>query len=452
MEEILANQGLNLIIRNISRFLDPKSLAQCRLTCHSWRNTIDNDRPWLKFQLEHIHYQEKTFTDLAKGTLKVSNSIHKRFPEWTAIITQFSRKQNILKLKEFVKLMWTYFKDDSMSYYRNPFQNAVAKSNIVFAQLLIDSGIDLEMKNTNGWTPLHFASSCGKIEMVQLLIKIMPAFDATTKTNKGWTIFHLAAENSDPQVVKLILDIFKFEDIRDAFKWTMLHHAVAYGQKETIEFLIDSRHKIGINIEKRANNGNTILHFACQYRHIEIVDLVQKALEEINSPIDFDTRNQSQNTPLHLACLNKTSDVAIHLLKRFPDKINALGWNDRHVLHNACAFGHLDLLKYICQNPEFDIDFNVVDQRGYTPFHLACYYGQFEIVKFLLENSNEKGIDIFKKDNFLKTAEDVARRKGHKDIVETLKNKYHSSPTFFEKYYNTLTLFQWLKYLFESLE
>jgi len=81
MEEILANQGLNLIIRNISRFLDPKSLAQCRLTCHSWRNTIDNDRPWLKSQLEHIHNQEKTFTDLAKGTLKVTNSIHKRFPE-----------------------------------------------------------------------------------------------------------------------------------------------------------------------------------------------------------------------------------------------------------------------------------------------------------------------------------------------------------------------------------
>ena len=179
MEEIFTNKGLTLIVNNISRFLDPKSLAQCRLTCHSWRNTIDNDRQWLKFQLEHIHTQEKTFIDvLAKDEPKVKNSIYKRFPEWNAVITQFSRKQNILKLKEFVKFMWTYFKDDSMSYYRNPFHNAVAKSNIVFAQLLIDSGIDLEMKNTNGLTPLHFASSCGKIEMVQLLIKIMHSFSS----------------------------------------------------------------------------------------------------------------------------------------------------------------------------------------------------------------------------------------------------------------------------------
>ena len=191
-------------------------------------------------------------------------------------------------------------------------------------------------------------------------------------------------------------------------------------RKKLLNSKIDSRHKIGINIEKRANNGNTILHFACQYRHIEIVDLVQKALEEINSPIDFDTRNQSQNTPLHLACLNKTSDVAIHLLKRFPDKINVLALYDRHVLHYACEFGHLDLLKYICQNPEFDIDFNVVDQREDTPFHVACYFGQFEVVKFLLENSKEKGIDILKKNDIHKTAEDYARQRGHKDISEVL--------------------------------
>ena len=71
----------------------------------------------------------------------------------------------------------------------------------------------------------------------------------------------------------------------------MLHSAVVYGPKETIEFLIESRHTLGINIEERTNDGRTILHIACWKRDIEFVDLVHNALEEINSDNDFDTRN-----------------------------------------------------------------------------------------------------------------------------------------------------------------
>ena len=425
MEEILANQGLCLIVKHISSFLDPKSLAQCRVVCHSWRNLIDNDRQWLLFQLEHIHKKEKIFIDvLANDKPKVKASIEERFPEWYAFFKAATRRQNIPEMKEFLKHMWIYYKNDSISFYTNPLHEAAAGSNIIFAQFIIKSGIDLKMKNTIGWTAMHFACRYGQIEMVQLL---MPAFDATSRTSQGLTIFHLAARNSDPQVAKLILDTFKFEDIRDDFGWTMLHRAVAYGPKETIEFLIGSRHKLGINIEEQANDGSTILHLAFHYRHKEIVDLVCKGLEEINSEINFDTRNQSQTTPLHFACMNKTSDVAIRLLKIFPDKINVLSNSNLHVLHLACQFGNLELLKYIFENPDLDIDFNVVDLRGNTPFHIACYYGQVEVVKFMLDNSIEKGvdIDIFKKNNSQKTAEDIARRRGHKDISEVLKILTH---------------------------
>ena len=79
MQEILENTGLNEIVNHISSFLDLKSLAQCRLVCQSWRDLIDNDRPWLKFQLQHIHSQGKTFVDyLAEGNQKVKETIANR--------------------------------------------------------------------------------------------------------------------------------------------------------------------------------------------------------------------------------------------------------------------------------------------------------------------------------------------------------------------------------------
>ena len=418
------------------------------------------------FQLEHIHNQEKIFIDPSvKDKPKVKSTIKARFPEWNAFVEEVSRRQNFPILKEIVKDMWIYFKDESMDYYINPLQHAVIKSNIGFVQLLIKSGINLEMRNPSGGTSLHFACSHGNIEMVQLLIKHTPTFDATSKTNHGLTIFHLAVINSDPQVAKLILDTLRFEDIRDELGLTMLHHAVVRGPKETIEFLMESSQKLEINIEERTNDGRTILHIACWKRDIEFVDLVHNALEEINSDIDFDTQTEDLVTPLHAACMNETSDVAIHYLQRFPDKINVSGPYETHVLHYACEYGHVELLKYIFGNPDFDIDFNVKNQYGNTPLNIACFTGQFEAVKLLLEHSNEKEIDIYQKNNYQQTAEDLARLKGHKDILEllelwtlpkkiaadkarleTLRMKYHNTPE------NRKTIFGWLEYFLELLE
>ena len=136
MEEFLANPGLYHVVRNISSYLDPKSLAQCRVICHSWKDSIDNDRRWLIFQLKHIHDQEKTFVNyFVKDEPKVKSAIKARFPKWNAFIEEVSRRQNIPILKEIVNGMWIYFKDESVKFNRNPLHHAVAKSDIGFVQL-----------------------------------------------------------------------------------------------------------------------------------------------------------------------------------------------------------------------------------------------------------------------------------------------------------------------------
>ena len=173
MEKIIKNPGLNGIVNHISSFLDVKSLAQCRLVCHSWRDLIDNDRPWLIFQLEHIESREKTFIDhLNDDQTKIKGSIKERFPEWSSFTYRLSRKKSIPILKEVVRQMWIYFKDNAMSFYTNPLHDAVLKSNVDYVKLLIRCGIDLGMYTPHGWTPMHFACNYGTIEMVTLLITV----------------------------------------------------------------------------------------------------------------------------------------------------------------------------------------------------------------------------------------------------------------------------------------
>ena len=86
LNELIQNPGLHNIVYHVSSFLDAKSLAQCRLVCHSWKDLIENDPPWLVFQLEHIHAQEKTFVhQCSKDKPSVKSTIKERFQEWFAL-------------------------------------------------------------------------------------------------------------------------------------------------------------------------------------------------------------------------------------------------------------------------------------------------------------------------------------------------------------------------------
>ena len=96
--------------------------------------------------------------------------------------------------------------------------------------------------------------------------------------------------------------------------------------------------------------GETILHHACLERDIDIVDLVFKELKEVNSDIDFETQNIHGETPIQYTYKAPNTNAAIELLKRFPQKIHVLCPNNSHVLHEACASGHLELVKYIDEN------------------------------------------------------------------------------------------------------
>ena len=421
MEEFLRNPGLCLIVKFISSNLDVKSLAKCRLVCKAWRNLIDNHRSWLSFQLEHIRNQEKSFIDdEKKEKSSVTTTISARFPEWNIVIETFSRKQNLPRLKEFVKHMWIYFKNDRMSYFTNPLHDAAAKSNLEFVQLLVDCKIDLGIMNPSGSNPFHFACQKGNIKMVQLLIKHMKKDDTYAKTKNDNTVFHFMVSNPDLQVIKWILDTFQFEDIRNKWGWTMFHCALmdVPNTKETIQFLIESRNKIGFNLEDRSNSGWTILHLACACRDIEIIDLIVKVLEDNKIPINFDTRNANGRTPIHLSVCNKNSEVLIHLLNRFPDKLNILGNNEMHLLHYACNLGNGQFVKYVYENQNLNVDFEVKDSRGMTPLHHACLSGHVDIVKFMLKTYKIKEIDINAKDDNGRTAEDLAQNEEYKTILE----------------------------------
>ena len=165
MEKLLENQGLCHLVRHISSFLDPKSLGRCRVVCHSWKDSIDNDRQWLIYQLEHIQNKEKIFED------RMKLSISKIFPEWDRVIEQFSRKKSIPRLNEFVKHMWIYFNIVD-PYGRTPLHVACLKGHFQVVKFLLDNsnekGIDIFKKDIFLDTAEDLARQKGHTDIVEL--------------------------------------------------------------------------------------------------------------------------------------------------------------------------------------------------------------------------------------------------------------------------------------------
>lgn len=113
-------------------------------------------------------------------------------------------------------------------------------------------------------------------------------------------------------------------------------------------------------------------------------------------------RDYRGKTPLHVACKNGFSTIAISLLRESQDEANNTGENtvnpisdyvpDNMVgtaaLHHAAAGGHLDLVSYLVNRCQADISCESI--LGSTPLHYAIYYHRDSVVLFLAERTNNK--------------------------------------------------------------
>ena len=124
---------------------------------------------------------------------------------------------------------------------------------------------------------------------------------------------------------------------------------------------------------------------------------------------------------MHHAASNGHLDIVKFLASILADK-NPSDVNGVTPLHWAAIGGHLDIVKYLTslledKNPKSGLYW---DED--TPLHAAADHGQLEVVKYLAQilpdhnPENAKG----------KTPLDMAKAKGHQEIVNFIETLFHS--------------------------
>ena len=196
-----------------------------------------------------------------------------------------------------------YFESSSPPHFDLLALSMHHKDNSNMVQVLINQNINVNGKNESGRTPLEFAFSNGRVNSARLLRENGGKIDS---------IFS-AALVGDLEAIKDFLNAGLEINKKDNNGQTVLHVAIKEGHEEIIKFLISKR--VDLNIKD--SSGSTALFYAVTKNQNNIIKLL------LEKGANVDVKNNSLFTPLHKAALGG-ADEALELLLSHNPNINAL--------------------------------------------------------------------------------------------------------------------------------
>ncbi|XP_071085980.1 serine/threonine-protein phosphatase 6 regulatory ankyrin repeat subunit B-like [Haliotis cracherodii] len=164
--------------------------------------------------------------------------------------------------------------------------------------------VDINGRGQSGRTPLMAAAYRGNEKVVNLLVK--EGADLTLFDDAGDNVLHSACQGGHVDVVRHVLKLGKVDiNKQGQCSRTPLMVAARLGHKQIFHLLVTER----ADALTEDDDRNTILHLACEGRHIDIVKYVLSL-----DTVDINARNKQNETATMLS--RKGGDVCNLLVSR----------------------------------------------------------------------------------------------------------------------------------------
>ncbi|MEM7350128.1 MAG: ankyrin repeat domain-containing protein [Acidobacteriota bacterium] len=136
-------------------------------------------------------------------------------------------------------------------------------------QRLLRHDFDIDLKDVDGRTPLHFATM--KTHRAAAALLLEHGADARLPDGDGQTVAHSSAASSDSQLLQLFLTPSTL-DLPDRAGNTPLHHAAGWGRVENVRLLLAA----GASPELANDAGQTALEVARESGRKRVVELMRQ--------------------------------------------------------------------------------------------------------------------------------------------------------------------------------
>jgi ankyrin repeat protein len=184
-----------------------------------------------------------------------------------------------------------------------PLAEAAENNNTDAVRALVKKKSDVNARQADGMTALHWAAHHDDLSMVKLLLK--SGADAKAANRYGVTPLTLACTNGNAAIVEELLKAGADVDGLRPGGETALMTASRTGRLGPVEKLLER----GADVNAREANGQTALMWAAAEGHVEVVDALLK------SGADFRTALASGFTPFFFAIREGRTDVALRLIE-----------------------------------------------------------------------------------------------------------------------------------------
>jgi len=124
--------------------------------------------------------------------------------------------------------------------------------------LLLSKDADVNAKNNNGQTALHFCASKSNLDIARTLLAQKPPATARVKDKRGQLPLHRAAAVGNVPMIKALLDAKSPLNATDMDGMTALHHAISEGHGDAALLLLTK----GAEFDKKDNDDHLPLDLA----------------------------------------------------------------------------------------------------------------------------------------------------------------------------------------------
>lgn len=204
----------------------------------------------------------------------------------------------------------------------------------------------IECRTSDGATPLHCAVIANNIENIEALLSKNAS--VSSQTNSGKTPLMYAIQNSDIKTIDLLL-------------------------------------RYGANPLIKDNKNNSILHYIAQKDDLGLLHYVFTKIPYLKEDTKLlDDTNSSQQTPLFIAVLYNSINIAKELI-RYGADIYTTDNDKNTLLHIAASENNPFLLEYLLKQNKIYIE--EINSNADTPLNLAADLGAIKTIKILLKHN-----------------------------------------------------------------
>jgi ankyrin repeat protein len=234
------------------------------------------------------------------------------------------------------------------------------KAPISLIHRFVNSGIQLDAKDEEGYSALHCAVILRQKEVVTLLLENGADFQVTT--NNGTTPLHCAVDqfNVSESIVTLLLDSGADPNATTKDGTTTLHSASSRGNGNMVRLLLDH----GANVKAKTANGITALHLATMESRPNVVGMLLKRGADPRARTTANYNGTCKGTtPLHCAARNPS--IAEHLLKH-GSEMEAKNEYGETGFFCAVLIRNTETVRLWAK---FGVDINTTNNKGNTVLH-----------------------------------------------------------------------------------